>query len=328
MEYIKRIFTDSSEPLEYETSALQGVHASLRPMLVARKTRLTYVLIFIILNWISNVIMTSKTSMPDNIKFLSISAIIIDAVVIAGLASARKIWYYPSNTINWGSVALIIDSLKLALLLLPYNDILTPSVDISDTSGNISDILERIFGPLESLYLSFKLIFTWYAPYMLIFYLIRNKLYYLSNIKPELLNTWIVTNMIYVPFATLVYGILINIIAIYLDLAELPLGIIAVIYVLFTLSMATIAAMYKKYTTTSNILSVLWFMLFLLAVYEINDDWYASLVSVYISSFINLMKLSIMCQDMISYIYGVVDVPIDIELSSSIRMQNSTYDRL
>jgi hypothetical protein len=134
--------------------------------------------------------------------------------------------------------------------------------------------------------------------------------------------------MIYVPFATLVYGILINIIAIYLDLAELPLGIIAVIYVLFTLSMATIAAMYKKYTTTSNILSVLWFMLFLLAVYEINDDWYASLVSVYISSFINLMKLSIMCQDMISYIYGVVDVPIDIELSSSIRMQNSTYDRL
>lgn len=307
MEYIKRIFTDNSNPLDYELSILQDVHPSIRPMLSMRKTRLTVILILIILNWISSIVITCTSTTPSNLKFLMISAIFIDGVVIMILVAARKLWYYPRNTIYLGTIALVVDCLKLALLLMPYY---------------------YVFNTYDGLLSSFNLIFAWYLPYVLIFLLLRNKIYYLSDIKPELLTTWILTNIIYIPVITLMYGVIINSAPLYLFYKELNSAIIAVVYVLFALSIATITAMYKKYVIMSNVLSVIWSILLLVTVYEIDDDVYTFLLTRYFSSLFNSMKLSFMCQDMISYIYEVVEIPIDVELSNSIRLQNFSYENL
>ena len=307
MEYTKRIFTDNSNPLDYELSILQDVHPSIRPMLSMRKTRLTIILILIFLNWISGIVITCTSTTPSNLKFLMISAIFIDGVVIMILIAARKLWCYPSNTIYLGTVALMVDFLKLVLLLMPYY---------------------YVFNTYDGLLPSFNLIFAWYLPYVLIFLLLRNKIYYLSDIKPELLTTWILTNVIYIPIITLMYGVIINSAPLYLFYKELNSAIIAVVYVLFALSIATIIAMHKKYVIVLNVLSVIWVILLLATVYEINDGLYIFLLTRYFSSLFNSMKLSFMCQDMISYIYEVVEIPIDVELSNSIRLQNFSYENL
>lgn len=287
MEPLRRLFLNRSIPTNYEIQAvIPNTSSEMLEYLTIRKSKLTVIILLCILELAGSIFQLVQSE-TQNSKAIVATVMAFNLVVISLLTVTRVKWY-SEKTFSIGCLTFVFDALKLLMLFIPYTYIISKDSFYQDVT------------------FVFTVVMPWYVPYFTIMLLFKSNTYYLSKFSGNLATAWKILSVIYIPICLFVYGIVINLFSLYAEYNNtIPKSAITIVYILWMLGILEMFAIYHEKKRVAYILSVIWIVILLVSLYQIDEGLYQQLLQFSVTTAISGMKLNTMCKDIICHIFNI-----------------------